>query len=86
MGIHHYNALGKVIKNTMEMCSVTHAHPKCISSCVALTTAVSTLLQSDEKYKTKKGEIDIDAIIEHSYQYASRCMINCTYQEVSEYI
>ncbi|ESO99422.1 hypothetical protein LOTGIDRAFT_158508 [Lottia gigantea] len=84
MGIHHYNALGKVIKYTMETCSITHAHPKCIASCVAVTTTIAVLLQNDEKYQTKKGELDIDSIIENSYQYASRCMTNCSYQEIKE--
>lgn len=31
----------KVVANTTEICKVTHADPRCVASCIAVTTAVS---------------------------------------------
>ncbi|KAK3101241.1 hypothetical protein FSP39_002045, partial [Pinctada imbricata] len=36
IGVHHYNALGKVIKNAIDICVTTHADPRCQASCVDL--------------------------------------------------
>lgn len=36
-----------VKKNTMDICQVTHADPRCAASCIAVTTAVSHLLHSN---------------------------------------
>ena len=36
--------LDKVIENTTTICKVTHTDPRCIASCVAVTTAVSEIL------------------------------------------
>ena len=32
--------IDKVIENTKRICLVTHADPRCLASCVAVTTAV----------------------------------------------
>lgn len=33
--------IDQVIENTSQICQVTHADPRCLASCVAVTTAVS---------------------------------------------
>jgi ADP-ribosylglycohydrolase len=37
--------LQRVRYNTIEICKVTHADPRCVASCVAVTSAVSLMLQ-----------------------------------------
>ena len=40
-----YVDLPKVVQNTIEICKVTHADPRCIASCVAVTSAIALMLQ-----------------------------------------
>jgi ADP-ribosylglycohydrolase len=44
-GVFEYYSLPAVIANTMNMCQVTHADPRCIASCVLTTTLISAILQ-----------------------------------------
>lgn len=43
VGILNFNDLDKVWENTKEISLTTHADPRCTASCVAITTAVSTV-------------------------------------------
>lgn len=61
LGTIHFQDLNKVIENTKNACKITHADPRCVASCVAVTTAIALMLQG--KYKMKNGDYDVDAII-----------------------
>ncbi|XP_046568085.1 ADP-ribosylarginine hydrolase Tri1-like [Haliotis rubra] len=84
-GIHYYHVLGKVIKNSLDVCSITHADPSCQASCVAVATVMSALLQKDEKHLKKTGDYDIDSIIEEAFSYGCRCMLNQPYSDIKEF-
>jgi ADP-ribosylglycohydrolase len=40
LGVMNFNDLPKVIDNTKKIALATHADPRCVASCVAVTTAV----------------------------------------------
>ena len=68
LGIHDFGDIDAVIANTKEACQVTHADPRCIASCVAVTTAVALMLQG--KHSKESGNYDIEAVIRDAYNYA----------------
>ena len=68
LGVHDFGDIDKVIANTKEACQVTHADPRCIASCVAVTTAVALMLQG--KHLKESGDYDIDAVIEEAFNHA----------------
>jgi len=37
--------LNKVIQNTTKICNVTHADPRCVASCIAITVPIALILQ-----------------------------------------
>ncbi len=70
LGTMEFNDLKKVIENTKSACMVTHADPRCIASCVAVTIAIALMLQHE--YVFNNGEHDIDTIMNVAYSYAER--------------
>lgn len=68
LGVHEFGDIDAVIANTVAACKVTHADPRCIASCVAVTTAIASMLQG--KHVTERGEYDIDAVIKESFDHA----------------
>ncbi|XP_059151119.1 uncharacterized protein YegU-like [Physella acuta] len=72
LGLHYYNAHAKVIQNTIEVCSITHQDPRCMASCVAVTTAISLMMQN--KHIKKNGQLDVEELIGECYRYASHCL------------
>ena len=70
LGTMKFNDLDKVIENTRNACKVTHADPRCIASCIAVTIAIALMLQ--RKYVTSNGEHDVDKIMEICYSYAEK--------------
>ncbi|KAL5015164.1 hypothetical protein ScPMuIL_009434 [Solemya velum] len=83
LGIHQYNHVGKVIKNSLDVCRITHPDPRCQASCVAVSAAISMMLTREEKYVKKSGSYDIETVIDDAFTYASRCMIGL-YAEIKE--
>ncbi|XP_077977964.1 ADP-ribosylarginine hydrolase Tri1-like [Glandiceps talaboti] len=69
LGIHQYQDIGKVIDNTITICTTTHADPRCVASCVAVTTAIAQMLQM-KHHRALNGSIVVEGIIEDSYHYA----------------
>jgi ADP-ribosylglycohydrolase len=53
LGIWQYQDLNAVRQNTENVAKITHFDPRCIGSCVALTTTIARILQ---------GETDIDKL------------------------
>jgi ADP-ribosylglycohydrolase len=45
LGVLEFNKLERVKANTREVCLVTHADPRCLASCTAVTTAIALILQ-----------------------------------------
>ena len=41
LGCHDYQSIPKVIENTEKYARITHYDPRCVSSCVAITTAIA---------------------------------------------
>ena len=67
--IEYYN-LSKVLKNTKNACKVTHADPRCVASCVAVTMAIALMLQG--KHKMKNGRYDVHTIIKEAHLAAEQ--------------
>ncbi|CAH1264864.1 Hypp3077 [Branchiostoma lanceolatum] len=61
LGVHNYKGLQTVINNTRAFCLTTHADPRCVASCVAVTTAIAMMLQ---------GWRDVSAIARESFELA----------------
>ena len=68
LGIHDFGDIDAVIANTKEACQVTHADPRCVASCVAVTTAVALMLQG--KHLKESGNYDIEVVIRDAYNFA----------------
>ncbi|RUS80309.1 hypothetical protein EGW08_011947 [Elysia chlorotica] len=79
LGLHYFNSHAKVIQNTVEMCAITHPDPRCMASCVAVTTAISLMMQ--QKHLKKSGQVDVDEIIAESYRYATQCLLDRPIEE-----
>lgn len=65
LGTIHFQDLSKVIENTKNACKITHADPRCVASCVAVTIAIALMMQG--KHKMKNGHYDVDAITNAAY-------------------
>ena len=70
LGTMEFGDLKKVIANTKRACMVTHADPRCVASCVAVTIAIALMLQ--RKHVLNNGEHDVDAIMVTAHKYAER--------------
>ena len=68
LGTMDFDDLDKVIENTKRACKVTHADPRCVASCVAVTTAIALMLQG--KHVLNNGEQDVYTIMGIAYEYA----------------
>ncbi|XP_031561264.1 uncharacterized protein LOC116297216 [Actinia tenebrosa] len=67
LGIQDFGDIPTVIKNTRQICKVTHADPRCIASCVAVTTAIALMLQGKH---CKGNGYDEEAICIEAFDYA----------------
>ncbi|XP_078677179.1 uncharacterized protein LOC144913913 [Branchiostoma floridae x Branchiostoma belcheri] len=61
LGVHGYKNLQTVVSNTRAFCLATHADPRCVASCVAMTTAMALMLQ---------GWRDVSEIARESFEHA----------------
>ena len=48
LGSWNYLSLDKVIENTENICKLTHPDPRCIGSCVVITSLIRSLLLNEE--------------------------------------
>ncbi|XP_033106510.1 uncharacterized protein LOC117108566 isoform X2 [Anneissia japonica] len=71
LGICNFGNIDTVIKNTLEICKVTHADPRCQASTVAVTTAIAMMLQG--KY-FKDASYDVSKLSEDAFNYAKVCL------------
>ncbi|KAM7442120.1 hypothetical protein ABFA07_008860 [Porites harrisoni] len=72
LGIHDFGNIDAVISNTMATCKVTHVDPRCIASCVAVTTAIAMMLQG--KHLKYSRDYDVEAVIKDAYNYACKTL------------
>lgn len=70
LGVFQYHSLERVWQNTLDICKVTHADPRCQASCVALTTAIALMLQKSSEVINKDGSFKEDVILQKSYDAA----------------
>ncbi|XP_035675986.1 uncharacterized protein LOC118415448 [Branchiostoma floridae] len=61
LGVQNYTDLPTVVSNTRAFCLTTHADPRCVASCVAMTTAIALMLQ---------GWRDVSDIARESFEHA----------------
>ncbi|XP_078677172.1 ADP-ribosyl-[dinitrogen reductase] glycohydrolase-like [Branchiostoma floridae x Branchiostoma belcheri] len=73
LGVHQYQDLDMVIHNTEKLCRVTHADPRCIASCVAVTTAIAMMLQG--KHRKEDGTTDAWGITHDSFEHAKKYLV-----------
>jgi ADP-ribosylglycohydrolase len=68
-GIPQFHNLDTVINNTKAFAKVTHADPRCIASCVAVTVTIALVLQ--EKYDPNDKE-QLVKLVDEAYSYAAK--------------
>ena len=73
LGTMEYHDIAKVIENTKSACKVTHADPRCVASCVAVTMAIALMLQG--KHMMKNGDYNIDAITKEAHAAAEQELV-----------
>lgn len=81
LGLHQWQDLGAVVRNTIEICKVTHHDPRCQASCVAVTSCIALMLQHNAKSYSSKGKTtpqNVKTLIAKSYEKA------CTVLETEE--
>lgn len=69
LGVYNFGDVDAVIENTKAACKVTHADPRCIVSCVAMTTAIAMMLQG-KHFVEESGSYDAEALIKEGFGYA----------------
>lgn len=52
LGLWQYQDLARVKANAAEVCRITHADPRCIASCVAVSVAIARLIQGETNMLT----------------------------------
>ena len=52
LGVHDFYNLDRVAANAAAAAQVTHADPRCIASCVAVSVAIAQLLQGQKDHRT----------------------------------
>ncbi|GFR87266.1 ADPribosylglycohydrolase superfamily protein [Elysia marginata] len=78
LGLHQWQDLEAVVKNTLEICKCTHHDPRCQASAVAVSVAVALMLQhtSKEKNSGRKSArpVDVTDVIKQAYDFASKVL------------
>ena len=72
IGVQDFSYIPTVLENTKAACHVTHADPRCLASCVAVTTAIALMLQG--KHKNRDGSYDADALGREAFGFACDCL------------
>jgi ADP-ribosylglycohydrolase len=67
LGVMNFNDLPKVIDNTKKIALATHADPRCVASCVAVTTAIAMMLQGN--FDASKPD-ELNTLADQSMQLA----------------
>eukprot|EP00794_Sanderia_malayensis_P016789 gene16789-18484_t len=81
LGIHEFKTLNKVIENAVSVCKTTHADPRCIASCVAVTVAISVMLSRDDRFLDSRGCFNVDSIINFAFEKGCEHLDNEEHKE-----
>jgi ADP-ribosylglycohydrolase len=60
LGIWQYNDRSAVKGNAEAVCRITHFDPRCVASCIAVTTAINRLIQGEDDVEKLQAEIEIE--------------------------
>ncbi|RUS91499.1 hypothetical protein EGW08_000720 [Elysia chlorotica] len=78
LGLHQWNNLEAVVKNTLEICKCTHHDPRCQASSVAVSVAIALMLQHTSREKSSGSKcpkpVDVKVIIKQAYESASQLL------------
>uniref|UniRef100_A0A0B7BD36 ADP-ribosylglycohydrolase n=1 Tax=Arion vulgaris TaxID=1028688 RepID=A0A0B7BD36_9EUPU len=75
LGIHQWDDLDSVFRNTLEICKTTHYDPRCQASTVATTTCIALMLQQTAHHGDgKKLSKNVDLLIKQSYDTACKVL------------
>lgn len=74
LGAYQYKSLDDVQMNTLDMCKVTHADPRCQAATVAMTTAIALMLQRNADILNDDGSFKVNVIIKKSYDIAKQLL------------
>lgn len=73
LGIYHFKNDKEVMQNAAEACAVTHADPRCIASCVAVSLIIAKMLQKiDTNPNFSFPDCLIKTILENTYDETSQ--------------
>lgn len=75
LGIWEYYDLQKVVHNAEVVCKITHTDPRCVGSCVAVSLAISLLLQGQTDYdvisqKVQELSVPYDNRLKEYFEFA----------------
>lgn len=71
LGAYRYQSLDRVQQHALDICKVTHADPRCQASVVAMTTAISLMLNGS--YSKNDGQ-DVAMITKEAYKTAKEIL------------
>lgn len=77
LGLHQWQDLETVVRNTLEICKVTHHDPRCQASSIAVSVAIALMLQHTNKETAngnKNKPVDVTAVIKQAYDSASQVL------------
>ncbi|GAB1599439.1 uncharacterized protein LOC115215915 [Argonauta hians] len=87
LGVHYYNIVGNVIKNTLLVCNILHPDSRCQAGAVAISVTIAMLLQRDPKHLKKSGDYNTGAIISDVFDYASKLLsLDTEVRELQSYM
>ncbi|OMJ66732.1 hypothetical protein SteCoe_36325 [Stentor coeruleus] len=81
LGIINYTNLTQVIKQTLDIATTTHADPRCVASCVALTTTISLMLQGVSDTRAAEAGFNISQVLLTKYTEQLESYFNEKYSE-----
>jgi len=76
LGLPEFHNIDKVVENTVKISKVTHADPRCLASSVAVTVAISKMLQ---------GIVNTKQIIDESIQIAIKQFDETNTEQIAEF-
>ncbi|KAL3868565.1 hypothetical protein ACJMK2_041366 [Sinanodonta woodiana] len=75
LGIHEWWDTTKVEENAKQICRTTHFDPRCQASAVAVSVAISLMIQrKTEHYESSRNTYNIDKIIDECYNRAVKIL------------
>eukprot|EP00823_Brevimastigomonas_motovehiculus_P009935 TRINITY_DN97_c0_g1_i4.p1 TRINITY_DN97_c0_g1~~TRINITY_DN97_c0_g1_i4.p1 ORF type:complete len:396 (+),score=90.05 TRINITY_DN97_c0_g1_i4:188-1375(+) len=66
LGCFEHEDLNKVIANTTRVAQITHWDPRCVASCITITTLIAQMLQGKKHETLKEREALIDVSKDHA--------------------